>query len=157
MKPLSQAIERYEALIEGLAKDANHHFGAIGDPNLEAVRFYSFDKMSGCFDHDEAAELAADEVDEIEKYLMQPDGAYTLLTPMLAKLKTMAPAFNGNGKTVFLGSWGMGPGEIGWMIRRINDRETFERYLQSAGISEETVNAYNEAFERNLNQAQQGC
>ena len=156
MKPLAQAIQRYEVLIDALAADSDHHFGAIGDSNLEGVRFYTLNNLSGYFSYDEAIELAEDAVNEIEEYLMRADSGYTLLAPMLRKLRSVAPTFNANGKTVFLGSWGMGPGEIGWMIRRINDREIFERYLQSAGISEETVDAYDEACERDLNQAEQG-
>jgi hypothetical protein len=148
MKSLAAAIQRYEDLIQKLAEDFGHHFRAIGDPNFEGVRFYAFANLTGRFSHNEATELAAGAVDEIEGCLVRFEHPYTLLAPMLAKLRSVAPVYNANHKTVFMGSWGMGPGEIGWMIRFINDRETFERYLQSAGISEEAVDAYNEAFER---------
>ena len=50
----------------------------------------------------------------------------------------------------------MGPGEIGWMIRRLNDRAIFERFLQDAEIGEDVVDAYNEACERDLTEAEQG-
>ncbi|MES2707382.1 MAG: hypothetical protein V4726_12350 [Verrucomicrobiota bacterium] len=150
MKPFSKAVQRYEALIDDLAEDTHRHFGAIGDPNMEGVRFHTFEKLSGSFNYSGAVELGANEVDGIEEDLMRADDTRTLLLPMLAKLKSVAPAFNRNGKTVFLGSWGMGPGEIGWMIRRINDRGTFERYLELAGIPEAAVDAYNGDFGQDL-------
>ena len=156
--PFDRAVAMYSSLVDSLARDSSvRDFGAIGDPSLEGVRFYTFESLSGSFSFDEAVELGSDAVDEIEVYLKKAESGYSLLGPMLSKLKTVAPAFNANGKTVFLGSWGMEPGEIGWMIRRINDRETFERYLQSAGISEEAVEAYNEACERDLTQGEQGA
>lgn len=155
MEPLAEAIQRYEMLTDELAQDSNRHFGAIGDPSFEGVRFYTFESLSGSFNFDEAAEVGSDAVDEIEDCLMQAESEYTLLGPMLSRLKTVAPAFNANGKTVFLGSWGMGPGEIGWMIRHLNDRETFERYLRDASIGEDVVDAYNEACERDLTEAEQ--
>lgn len=154
MTALFRAIQRYDALIDELASDARRHFGAIGDPNLEGVRFYTFANMSGRFAYDQATELAAGEVYEIEGDLLEVDGAYTLLAPLLAKLQSVAPGFNANGKTVFLGSWGMGPGEIGWMIRRINDRPAFERYLRCAGITEDAVDAYDEACDRDVRDAE---
>jgi hypothetical protein len=154
--PLRRAIELYSALVDKLVAESTHrHFGAIGDPILEGVRFYTIERLSGSFNCDETVELASENVDEIEAYLSQAEAGYTLLHPMLAKLITVAPAFNANGRTVFLGTWGMGPGEIGWMIRRINDRKTFDRYLQSVGIPEERVDAYQVAFEQDLNHAEQ--
>ena len=155
MHPLTEAIQRYEELTDHLAKDATRHFGAIGDPNLEGIRFYTFESLSGNFAFDKAVELGEETVDRIEDYLMQIEIDYSLFAPMLRKLTAIAPAFNSNGKSVFLGSWGMGPGEIGWMIRRINDRAAFERYLGDAGIGEDIVNRYNEACERDLKKAEQ--
>lgn len=104
-------------------------------------------------------EVGAAAVDEIERQLMQLPGEYGLAAPLLAKLRSVAPAFNANGKTVFLGSWGMGPGEIGWMIRRINDQTAFEAYQRSAGVSEDDVNAYDEAWQFELDRATRlaGC
>ena len=96
MEPLADAIQRYESLANELAQDSNRHFGAIGDPNLEGVRFYTFEKLSGSFDFDDAVELGSDAVDEIEDYLMQAETEYTLLVPILSKLKAVAPAFNTN-------------------------------------------------------------
>jgi hypothetical protein len=154
--PLRRAIELYSALIEKLVNEStDRHFGAIGDPFLEGVRFYTFERISGCFNYDEAVELASEDVDEIEAYLAHAEAGYTLLYPILSKLKAVAPAFNQKGRIVFLGSWGMGPGEIGWIIRRINDRVTFDRYLHSTGISEQTVDVYNEASEQLLSRAEQ--
>ena len=155
MKPLIEAIGKYEALIDEFARHSGRHFGAIGDPMLEGVRFYTFDRLSGTFNNDDAVELATDKVDEIETFLMQAGPGCTLLYPIFSKLRAVAQGFNANGKAVFLGSCGMGPGEIAWMIRRMNDRVTFEQYLHSAGISEQIVDAYNEAFEKDLNRAEQ--
>ncbi|MES2467554.1 MAG: hypothetical protein V4675_09665 [Verrucomicrobiota bacterium] len=153
MDPFLQAVEQYGVLIDQLAEDASRHFGAIGDPMFEGIRFYTFDTITGSFDFDEAIELASEATYEIESCLMRIKGDYTLLAPILTKLKSVAPAFNTNGKTVFLGSWGMAPGEIGWMIRHINRRKAFDDYLQSASIDEATVDRYNDACERNLNHA----
>ena len=120
MDPFHQAVEQYNALIDRLAQDTSRHFGALGDPLLEGFRFYTLDALTGSFGYDRAVELDANAVDEIEESLMRIEGFYTLLAPILQKFQSVAPAFNANGKTVFMGSWGMGPGEIGWMIRRIN-------------------------------------
>jgi hypothetical protein len=155
MDPFIHAVEQYNVLIDRLAQDASRHFGAIGDPLLEGLRFYTFDSLTDSFGYDKAVELAAEAVDEIEESLSRVDGSYTLLAPILLKLESVAPAFNTNGKIVFMGSWGMGPGEIGWMIRRINERKVFEEFLHSASIDEATVDQYNDAFAEELNQAQQ--
>jgi len=157
MNPLHIAIERYKVLIDDLAKETDRHFVALGDPNLEGVRFYTFSSLRCNFNYDEATELGADVVDGIEEYLMQVDDSYTLLAPILSKLKSVAAPFNTRGFTVFLGSWGMGPGEIGWMIRKINNRAIFEEYLQSAGISEEAVDAYNQSYQQELEKAEQSA
>ncbi|HSI84345.1 MAG: hypothetical protein ACAI35_24080 [Candidatus Methylacidiphilales bacterium] len=145
--PLARAIELYLSLIDSLVdQSAGRNFGAIADPQFEAVRFYTLETVGGAFDFDEAKELGADAVDEIEHYLNAADPGYSLLVPMEAKMRSVSAVFNATGKTVFLGSWGMGPGEIGWMIRRINDRDTFDRYLHSTGITEDVVDAYNESY-----------
>ena len=68
---------------------------------------------------------------------------------MLNKLKSIAPAFNANGKTVFLGSWGTGPREVGWYF---NIRSAFEAYLESAGIVEQLVDSYNNSIQETLKQ-----
>jgi hypothetical protein len=96
-------------------------------------------------------ELAAEKVNEIEGLLLQTEEAASLFAPLLTRLKTIAPEFNKNGKFVFLASWGMGPGEIGWCIRYLNDRSIFERYLEAAGVSEADVDLYNAAFAEDLN------
>jgi hypothetical protein len=155
MDPFVQAIEQYDLLIDRLAFDTSRHFGAIGDPLLEGVRFYTFNALTGSFGDDTAVELGASAVDKIEESLMCIKCSYTLFAPILQKLESVAPAFNSNGKTVFMGSWGMGPGEIGWMIRRINERIVFEDFLHSASIDEATVDQYNKAFSEELNRAQQ--
>ena len=154
--PFNRAVVMFSSLVDSLARDcSNRYFGAIGDPFLECVRFYTFETLSGRFSFDEAVELGSDAVDDIEFYLMAADSGYKLLLPMLSKLRTVAPVFNANRKAVFLGSWGMGPGEIGWMIRSLNDRAAFERYLQDAGIGEDVVDAYNEAYNRHFIEAEQ--
>ncbi|HSI84448.1 MAG: hypothetical protein ACAI35_26525 [Candidatus Methylacidiphilales bacterium] len=144
--PLGRAIELYLSLIDSLVdQSAGRNFGAIADPQFEAVRFYTLETVGEAFYFDEAKELGADAVDEIEHYLNAADPGYSLLLPIEAKMRSVSAAFNATGKTVFLGSWGMGPGEIGWRIRRINDRDTLDRYLHSAGITEDVIDAYNES------------
>jgi hypothetical protein len=157
MNPLHLAIERYEELIDHLAQEANRHLVALGDPELEGVRIYTFSSIKSNFNYDEATELGAAVVDGIEEYLIQVDGAYSLLHPILSKLVSVAPRFNTNGFTVILGSWGMAPSEIGWMIRKINNREIFDRYLQSSGVSEASVDAYNESYQQELEEAEQAA
>jgi len=128
-------------LIDQLSKDPTRHFGAIGTSNFERIRFYSFDQFRGIFTYDEAKELAPALSDTIEIYLMRVTHSYSLLGPLVSKLRSVAPAFNANGKIVFLGSWGMGPCEIGHLIRSINDRDVFRDFLRSAGITEDNVDA----------------
>ncbi|BCX46757.1 hypothetical protein HAHE_06650 [Haloferula helveola] len=148
-----QAVEQFELLIDRLSLDTSRHFGVIGDPLFEGVRFYTFDVVTGTFAYDRAVEIAADTVDVIEESLMQIEGSHTLLGPIMLKLKSVAPAFNAEGKTVLMGSWGMGPAEIGWLVRRINERKIFEEFLLSASIDEATVNRYNDSFSEELKQA----
>lgn len=154
MKPIDRAVSRYEVLVDRLAETPNRHLFGIGDPSLECVRFYTFEQLSGNLDFGCAVELASDEVDEIERDLQNVDQPYSLLVPMAAKLRSLSPRFNSGAKVVFLGSWGMGPSEIGWMIRSLNNRSCFELYLEAAGIKEEQVDAYNAACERDFEEAQ---
>jgi hypothetical protein len=152
--PLDRAIELYSSLIDSLAKESRYpYFGGIADPEFQAVRFYGFDTVSSSFDYDEATEIGSEGADEIEHYLHAADSGYSLLLPTATKLRSISPTLNLIGKTVFLGSWGMGPGEIGWLIRYLNDRPTFLRYLTGSGITEQEVDAFNEAYAKDLNQA----
>lgn len=152
---LDRAIELYSSVIDSLAKESSClHFGGIADPEFQAVRFYGFDTVGSSFDYDAATEIGSEAVDEIEPYLLAVGSAYSLLLPIATKLRSISPSLNSVGKTVFLGSWGMRPGEIGWLIRHLNDRPTFLRYLAGSGITEQEVDAYNEAYSKDLNQAQ---
>lgn len=147
MNPLCQAFELYDSLISDLATEISERdFGGIADPSFEGVRFYSFDRLAGNFDYELAVELGAEKVDEIEDCLMRADRGYSLFPHILSRLKTVAPLFNKNGKAVFLGTWGMGPGEIGWSVRYLNDRDTFESFLRDALVSEVDVDIHNDAF-----------
>lgn len=153
--PLNRAIELYSSLIDSLAKESRHpYFGGIADPEFQGVRFYGFDAVGSSFDYDGATEIGSEAVDEIEPYLHAAGLGSSLLLPIATKLRSISPFLNSSGKTVFLGSWGMGPGEIGWLIRYLNDRPTFVRYLAGSGITEQEVDAYNEAYAKDLNQAQ---
>ncbi len=75
----------------------------------------------------------------------------SLLVPIAEKLKAISPAFNSIGTTVFFTSMGMGVEEIAWLIRYLNDRPTFERFLDGAGIADHQVDAYNESYGKELN------
>ena len=141
MSPFSIAIELCEELIDQVSEDPTRHFGAIGTSNFERVRFYSVEQFRGVFNYDEAKELAPTLSDTIEIHLMRVTHTYSLLGPLVAKLRSVAPAFNANGKIVFLGSWGMGPCEIGRLIRSINERAVFREYLRHVGVSEDHVDA----------------
>jgi hypothetical protein len=146
LDPLQHAIELYGSLVAKIAKEsAEHHWGGMGDPKFESVRFYTFENLTGGFEHDEAVEIGADEVDEIQGYLSEVKGARSLYLPLLQALKIIAPVTNAKGGIVFLGSWGMGPDEMGWGIRHLNDRPSFERYLKGAGITEAEVSAFDAA------------
>jgi hypothetical protein len=156
MKPIDRAISCYDALVDRLAETPERHLFGIGDPCLECVRFYTFERLSGNLDYGRAIELASDEVDEIERDLLDAEQPYSLLLPLAAKLRSHSPRFNSAAKVVFVGSWGMGPGEIGWVIRALNNRSCFERYLEVSGIEERQVDAYNETYEREFKEAEQG-
>ncbi|MCX6848222.1 MAG: hypothetical protein NTY98_04825 [Verrucomicrobia bacterium] len=154
--PFERALEMYSSLIDSLAMDsAGRDFGAIGDPEFTGVRFYSPDSVSGLPVYDESTELGSEAVDEIEHYLLADASDRSLFGLITTKLKAVSPAFNSAGKTVFVASMGMGVEEIAWLIRYLNDRPTFERFLNGAGITEEQVNVYNESYGQELNQAEQ--
>ena len=155
--PLARAIELYSTLIDSLAKESTcRYFGGIADPGFKEVRFYGLDAVGGSFSYDGSTEIGSDTVDEIEHYLPAADPGYSLLLPIATKLRSISPSLNSSGKTVFLGSWGMGPGEIAWLIRFLNDRPSFARYLEETGITEEEVNVYNRAYSEELTEAQSG-
>jgi hypothetical protein len=144
--PIEHAVGLYSALIDTLVeKSTDRNFGALSDADFEGMRFYTFETVRGSFSYDEATELGSEAVDEIEYYLAAAPG-FSLFSPIVQKLQSVSPLFNCNGKTVFLASWGMGPGEIGWLVRLLNDRSTFDRYLRESGISEDEVDAYNEGY-----------
>lgn len=154
--PLKRAIELYASLIDSLLKESRYSYiGGIADPEFKAVRFYGFDAVGSSFDYDEASEIGSEAADEIEHYLHAAGFGSSLLLPIATKLRSISPALNSSGKTVFLGSWGMGPGEIGWLIRYLNDRPTFLRYLAGSGITEQEVDAFNEAYAKDLKLAEQ--
>jgi hypothetical protein len=149
---LQHAVRLYTAAIEKVSwEQRGGFFGVIGDPALEALRLYSFESLEGCFQYAEASELAAAEADEIEYFLSEAKFQYSLFGPMISALQNVAPRVNSHGGTVFLGSWGMGPAEIGWSIRYLNERHLFERYLRCAGVSEEEVTRYDAGFMEDLN------
>ena len=155
--PLGRAIALYSSLIDTLVNEStNRNFGGITNPEFEGMRLYTLDAVGPSFEYDAATELGSAAVDEIEHYLLAATPKFSLLSPTLAKLRSVSPSFNAKGKTVFLGSWGMGPAEIGWLIRHLNDRPTFLRYLHETGVTEEEVNAFNEAYGKDLNSAEQG-
>jgi hypothetical protein len=154
--PLSRAIDLYSSLIDSLATESTcRYFGGISDPEFEGFRFYGLDALGGSFSYDESSEVGSDTVNKIEHYLLAADPGYSLLLPIARRLRSISPLYNSSGKTVFLGSWGMGSGEIAWLIRFLNDRPTFDRYLEEIGITEQEVDIYNEAYAEELNKAEQ--
>jgi len=157
LDPFDHAIALYFSLIDTLVSESsNRNFGGIADPEFEGLRFYTLDVIGGSFENDAVTELGSTAVDEIEPYLLATKPKYSLLPQMLRKLRTVSPSFNSKGKTIFLGSWGMGPGEIGWLIRYLNDGPAFVRYLHEANITEDEVDAYNDAYMKELSEAGQG-
>lgn len=152
--PFERALEMYSSLIDSLAPHSvGRYFGAFGDAEFTGVRFYSPDSITrlplGC---DEATEVGSEVVDEIEWYLLSDGSARSIFCPIVTKLKLISPALNAVGKTVFCASMGMGVEEIAWLIRYLNDRPTFERFLNESGLVEEQVDVYNEAYGQELNQ-----
>lgn len=126
------------------------YFGAIGDSMFESLRLYSFASLESAFDSDRAVEIASDTSDEIEYFLSEVQGEYSLFGSAMSILKTVAPVVNAQGGTVFLGSWGMGAAEIGWCIRYINDRSMFLRYLHSCRLEESDIDRYNLSYEEEI-------
>jgi len=151
--PFDRAIAMYSSLIDSLAADcAERNLGAVSDPEFMAVRFYSPDSVIGLPDYNEATEVGSEVVDEIEYYLLADGSDRSLLGPIANKLRSLAPAFNSVGKTIFIASMGMGVEEVAWLIRYLNDRPTFERFLNEAGLTEEQVDIYNVPYGQELNQ-----
>ena len=157
LDPFDHAIALYFSLIDTLVSESsNRNFGGIADPAFEGIRFYTLDAIGASFQNDAVTELGSTAVDEIEHYLLAATPKYSLLPHMLTKLRSVSPLFNSKGKTIFLGSWGMSPGEIGWFIRYLNDRPTFDRYLHETSITEAEVDACNAACIKELNEEEQG-
>lgn len=154
--PFEHALELYSSLIDSLVpRIVGRDFGAFGDPEFTGVRLYSTDSITGFPDFDQATEVGSDVVDEIEHYLLADASGRSILCPIVTKLRSISPAFNSVGKTVFVASMGMGVEEVAWWIRYLNDRPTFERFLNGAGLTEEQVDVYNESYDQELNQAEQ--
>ena len=155
--PFEHALEMYSSLIDSIAPCiAGRDFGAIGDPEFTGARLYTSDCITGLPDFDQASEVGSEVVDEIEHYLLADASGRSILCPIVTKLRSVSPAFNSVGKTVFVASMGMGVEEVAWLIRYLNDRPTFERFLNRAGLTEEQVNVYNESYDQELNQAESG-
>ncbi|MFC7339721.1 hypothetical protein ACFQY0_21225 [Haloferula chungangensis] len=156
MTQLDRALFLYGKLIDSLGVEPNHHLVLLGDPSVESARIYSFPALSGVFSYDEATEIKSDQVDYIEELLMEHDSPYTLVQPLCTKLRDVAPVFNSVGFSVFVGSWGMGPEEIGWWIRHLNNRPSFEKYLATTGVNESAVEQMTPACTEQLNRAELG-
>jgi len=155
MDTLTRAVRLYHSIIDDLTlHQPDGNFGALGDSLFESARFYSYGSLRYSFDYSRAVVHAAEKVDRIERLLMDTEREFSLFPYLLSHLKSVAPRFNGNGKTLFLASWGASPGEVGWSIRHLNDRETFERYLKEAGISEAEVDIYNAGFMHEIDQVE---
>ena len=150
-KPFERALEMYSSLIGSLEVEfSGRNFGAISDPEITGVRFYTPDSVGSLPLYDESTEVGSEVVDEIEYYLLADASDRSLLVPIAEKLKAISPAFNSVGKTVFFTSMGMGVEEIAWLIRHLNDRPTFERFLDGAGLAEHQVDIYNESYGKEL-------
>lgn len=152
--PLGRAIAMYSSLIDSwVPASLGRHFGAIADPEFTAARFYAPETVEGMSIYDEAAEVGAETVDEIEHYLHAAPSGYCLLSPLAQKLKSISPAFNSAGKTVFIASMGMALAEIAWLVRYLNDRPTFDRFFRETGLTEEQVDVYN-SYGKAIHQAE---
>ena len=150
--PFVKSIELTQALIKDLAVSSEvRHIAAIADPMFEAVRFYTGEKIPLHFDYDELTEIGEKASDEIELYTLEIGHDYSLLKPVIEELKRISPKLNSAGKVAVAASWGMGPEEIGWMIRQINDRNLFEAYLDQSDLNESQINQFDDAYERKLN------
>lgn len=147
LDPYKHTVQLYSAEIQKRSWSVTGgYFGAIGDPVFEGVRLYSFASLDGVFDFARAVEIASDTVDEIGYFLAEVRAEYSLFSPLMAILKSIAPVVNSRGGTVFLGSWGMGPEEIGWSIRYLNERSHFLRYIERCRISENEVDRYDVSY-----------
>ena len=104
MTQLDRALILYAKIIDISAKEPKDHLILLGDPLLESARFYAFPRLAGNFDYNIATETNADQVDYIEELLMEHDSTYSLMQPLCAKLREVAPPFNAAGFTVFVGS-----------------------------------------------------
>lgn len=152
--PLGRAIEQYDSLIDSLAAAcAGRDLGAMADPEFTGVRFYAPETVRTLPAYDEATEVGAEQVDEIEHYLLAAAPGYSLLRPIATKLREISPSFNAAGRTVFVASMGMRREEIAWLIRYVNDRPAFDRFLRDAGLTEAAVDVYNEAYGQELHAA----
>lgn len=150
--PFERAMTMYSSLIDSLAtKFSGRDFGAISDPEITAVRFYTLDSIGSLPLYDESTEVGSEVVDEIEYYLLADASVRSLLVPIAEKLKSISPAFNSVGRTVFFTTMGMGVEEIAWLIRYLNDRPTFERFLEGTELAEQQVDIYNESYGKELN------
>lgn len=143
MTQLDRALILYAKLIDSFASKPSGHLFLLGDPLLESARFYSFPDLPDSFKYDQANEMRSDQVDYIEELLMEYDASYSLIQPLSSKLREVSPIFNALGFSVFVGSWGMGPEEIGWWIRHLNDRARFDEYLAITGTDESAINQMN--------------
>ncbi len=149
--PFERALAMYSSLVDSLAtKFSGRDFGAVSDPEITAVRFYTPDSIRSLPLYDESSEVGSEVVDEIEYYLLADASDRSLLVPVVEKLKAISPEFNSVGRTVFFTSMGMAVEEIAWLIRYLNDRPTFERFLDGAGLAEQQVDIYNESYGKEL-------
>lgn len=147
LDPYVHAIQLYSAEVQKRSWSVTGgYFGAIGDSAFEGMRLYSFASLDGFFDFDRAVEMASETVDEIEYFLAEIRTEYSLFSSLMAILKSIAPAINSRGGTVFIGSWEMGPEEIGWSIRYLNERSHFLRYIERCRISESEVDRYDVSY-----------
>lgn len=154
--PFEHALEMYSFLIDSLVpRILDRNFGAICDPEFAGARLFAPDSITGLPDFDLATEVGSEVIDEIEHYLLADASGGSIFFPIVTKLRSVSPAFNSVGKTVFVASTGMRVEEVAWLIRYLNDRPTFERFLNEAGLTEEQVDVYNESYNHELSQAEQ--
>ena len=91
--PLGRAITMYSSLIDSwVPASLGRHFGAIADPEFTAARFYAPETVEGMSIYDEAAEVGAETVDEIEHYLHAAPSGYCLLSPLAMNLERVSLA-----------------------------------------------------------------
>ena len=149
--PFERAMTMYSSLIDSLTmRCSGRDFGAISDFEITGVRFYTPDSLGDLSLYDESYEVGSEVVDKIEYYLLADASGRSLLVPIAEKLKAISPAFNSVGKTVFFTSMVMGVEEIAWLVRHLNDRPTFERFLDGMGLAEQQVDIYNESYGKEL-------